>query len=367
MAMVQLPVGSTLEQTQEVHEGGAGATSSRTRRTRWIDHGHRRGWASPAAARTRAWPSSSSGTGTCATVRSCAPRPSPARRCGALAGIRGATIFAFPPPAVTELGAATGFDFMLAGPGRPRAREVSPRRCTSSSGMAAQDPRLARVRPNGMPDVAQYKVDIDWEKAGALGVPVSSIQSYLSTAFGSAYVSNFVQGGRVKRVYAQADAPFRMLPSDLDRLHVRNRQGGLVPLSALATGRWVYGSPRLERYNGVAGHEHPGRGGAGPQHRRGHEGDGGDRRPSCPRASATSGPASPTSSAWPSPRPGSSTPSRSWPSSWSWPRSTRAGPCRSRSCWPCRSASSAASLASSLRGHAQRRLLPDRAPHRARA
>ncbi len=94
-----------------------------------------------------------------------------------------------------------------------------------------------------------YKVDIDWEKAGALGVPVSSIQSYLSAAFGSAYIGNFVQGGRVKRVYAQADAPFRMLPGDLDRLYVRNRQGGLVPLSAVASGRWVYGSPRLERYN----------------------------------------------------------------------------------------------------------------------
>jgi HAE1 family hydrophobic/amphiphilic exporter-1 len=119
-------------------------------------------------------------------------------------------------------------------------------------GMAAKDPRLARVRPNGMLDVAHYKVDIDWEKAGALGVPVSSIQSYLSTAFGSAYVNNFVQGGRVKRVFAQADAPFRMLPSDLDRLYVRNLQGELVPLSAVTTGRWVFASPRLERYNGLS-------------------------------------------------------------------------------------------------------------------
>jgi HAE1 family hydrophobic/amphiphilic exporter-1 len=117
--------------------------------------------------------------------------------------------------------------------------------------MAAKDPRLARVRPNGMADVPQFKIDIDWERAGALGVPVSSIQSYVSTAFGSAYVNDFVQGGRVKRVYAQADAPFRMQPSDLARIQVRNSQGGLVPLSAIATGRWVYGSPRLERYNGV--------------------------------------------------------------------------------------------------------------------
>jgi len=97
--------------------------------------------------------------------------------------------------------------------------------------------------------VPMYKVDIDWERAGALGVPITSIQSYLSTAFGSAYIGNFVQGARVKRVYAQADAPFRMLPGDLDRLQVRNRQGRLVPLSAVSSGRWVYGSPRLERYN----------------------------------------------------------------------------------------------------------------------
>jgi HAE1 family hydrophobic/amphiphilic exporter-1 len=102
-----------------------------------------------------------------------------------------------------------------------------------------------------MPDVPQYKVDIDWERAGALGVPVSSIQNYLATAFGSAYVNDFVQSGRVKRVYAQADAPFRMLPSDIDRLQVRNNQGALVPFSAVASGRWVYGSPRLERYNSV--------------------------------------------------------------------------------------------------------------------
>jgi len=102
-----------------------------------------------------------------------------------------------------------------------------------------------------MPDVPQYKVDIDWERAGTLGVPVSSIYSYLSAAFGSAYVNDFVQGGRVKRVYAQADAPFRMLPSDLQRLYVRNSKGGLVPFSAVASGRWVYGPARLERYNGV--------------------------------------------------------------------------------------------------------------------
>jgi hydrophobe/amphiphile efflux-1 (HAE1) family protein len=166
-----------------------------------------------------------------------------------LSGIKGAIIFAFPPPAVTELGNATGFDFMLQDRGdfgHQKLAEIQ----NQLLGMAAQDPRLARVRPNGMPDQPQYKVDIDWEKAGALGVSVSSVQSYLSASFGSAYLGNFVQGGRVKRVYAQADSPFRMTPEDLNRIHVRNNRGGLVPLSAIVSGRWIYGAPRLERYNG---------------------------------------------------------------------------------------------------------------------
>ncbi|MFA7159698.1 MAG: efflux RND transporter permease subunit, partial [Kiritimatiellia bacterium] len=166
----------------------------------------------------------------------------------ALAGIRNAIIFAFPPPAVMELGTATGFDMMLQDRGNAGHKKLS-QACGQLLQMAAQDKRLARVRLNGMEDVSQYKVDIDWEKAGALGVSVKSIQNYIAAAFGSAYLGNFVQGGRVKRVYAQADAPFRMLPGDMGRLFLRNRQGGLVPLSSVASGRWVYGSPRLERYN----------------------------------------------------------------------------------------------------------------------
>jgi len=171
-----------------------------------------------------------------------------ARATRAFASIRGATIYAFPPPAVTELGVATGFDLMLQDRGDLGHEGLTQAR-NQLLGMAAQDPRLARVRPNGMEDVPQYKLDIDWERAGALGVPVNSVQSYVSTAFGSSYINNFVQGGRVKRVYTQSDAPFRMLPGDLNRLYVRNESRGLVPLSALASGRWVYGSPRLERYN----------------------------------------------------------------------------------------------------------------------
>ncbi len=172
------------------------------------------------------------------------------RAMGALARIKEASIYVVPPPPVTELGNATGFDFELLDRGGLGHDQLSRARDQLIQ-MAAADPRLVRVRPNGMPDVPQYKVDIDWERAGTLGVTVSSIQSYLATAFGSSYVNDFVQGGRVKRVYAQADAPFRMLPTDLQRLYLRNNTGGLVPFSAVASGRWVYGPPRLERYNGV--------------------------------------------------------------------------------------------------------------------
>ena len=166
----------------------------------------------------------------------------------ALAGIRNARVFAFAPPAVAELGVSKGFDFMLQDRGGIGHAAMMDAR-NQLLGMAATDPRLAAVRPNGMDDVPQYKIDIDWDRAGALGVPVGSVQSYISAAFGSAYVNDFIRSGRVKRVFVQADAPFRMLPGDLDRLRVPNLRGELVPLSAVASGRWVSGSPRLERYN----------------------------------------------------------------------------------------------------------------------
>jgi len=117
-------------------------------------------------------------------------------------------------------------------------------------GMAAQDPVLTKVRPNGLEDVPEYRIDVGWEKAGALGVPISSIHNTISTAFGSAYINDFIQGGRVKRVYAQADAPYRMLPGDLEKLYVRNNTGKMVPFSSFASGHWTSGSPKLERFNG---------------------------------------------------------------------------------------------------------------------
>jgi hydrophobe/amphiphile efflux-1 (HAE1) family protein len=249
MGLVQLPVGSTLEQTEAVMRtigsyfrekekdavesfmGIAGMGMAGRGQNQGMAYVKLKDWELRSRAMLRA-------------------KAVAGRAMGAFMPIKQATAYVVPPPAVIELGTATGFDLMLqdrGGLGHERLGQARDQLLM----MAAKDPRLARVRPNGMPDVPQYKVDIDWEKAGALGVPISSVQHYLATAFGSAYVNDFIQGGRVKRVYAQADAPFRMLPSDLNRLRVRNGRGELVPLSALATGRWVYGSPRLERYNAV--------------------------------------------------------------------------------------------------------------------
>jgi len=166
----------------------------------------------------------------------------------AFAGIRNALVFASPPPAITELGMATGFDVMVqdrGGLGHESLMEAQ-RQLLS---MATKDPRLVRVRHNGLEDVPEYRSEVDWEKAGIWGVPLTSVHSTISAAFGSAYVNDFIQGGRVKRVYVQADAPYRMLPGDLDKLYVRNNRGEMVPVSALTSPQWVYSSPRLERFN----------------------------------------------------------------------------------------------------------------------
>ena len=162
--------------------------------------------------------------------------------------IKSGMVFAFPPPAVTELGHATGFDFQLQDRGGLGHAALMAAR-NQLLGMAAQDPRVIRVRPNGMEDVPEYRIKVDWEKAGALGVPITAIHNTIAAAFGSTYVNDFIQAGRVKRVYVQADAPFRMLPKDLKKLYIRNTAGKMVPFSSFASGHWTYGSPRLERYN----------------------------------------------------------------------------------------------------------------------
>ncbi len=159
-----------------------------------------------------------------------------------------AMVYAFAPPAVVELGSAKGFDFQLQDRGGLGHQALMDAR-NQLLAMAAQDPRLASVRPNGMEDVPEYRVDIDWDKAGALGVPIDAIHQTISAAFGSAYVNDFIQGGRVKRVYVQAQAADRMLPGDIDKLYVRNTAGRMVPFSSIASGRWSTGSPKLERYN----------------------------------------------------------------------------------------------------------------------
>ena len=162
---------------------------------------------------------------------------------------RKAMIFVFPPPAVVELGNAQGVDFQLVDRGGLGHAALMGAR-NQLLGMAAKDARLASVRPNGMEDVPQFRVDVDWEKAGALGLSISSIHSTISAAFGSAYINDFIQAGRVKRVYIQADAPYRMLPKDLEKLYVRNAAGKMVPFASFASTRWTSGSPQLERFNG---------------------------------------------------------------------------------------------------------------------
>jgi len=198
-------------------------------------------------------------------------RDRPDLKAGAVAGramgefskIRNAMVFAFPPPAVIELGMAKGFDFQLLDRGGLGHAEMMAAR-NQLLGMAGKDPLLTKVRPNGLEDVPQYRIDVDWEKAGALGLPIASVHNTISAAFGSAYVNDFIQGGRVKRVYVQADAAYRMLPNDLERLHVRNNAGKMVPFSSFASGYWTSGSPKLERFNGfpsinILGESAPGR------------------------------------------------------------------------------------------------------------
>jgi len=185
------------------------------------------------------------------------------RAMGEFSKIRNAMVFAFAPPAVVELGQAKGFDFQLLDRGGIGHAELMSAR-NKLLGMAAKDPALTKVRPNGLEDVPEYRIDVDWEKAGALGAAITAIHNTIAAAFGSAYVNDFIQGGRVKRVYVQADAPYRMLPTDLERLHVRNTAGRMVPFSSFASGHWTSGSPKLERFNGfpsinILGEAAPGR------------------------------------------------------------------------------------------------------------
>ncbi|MEH6493306.1 efflux RND transporter permease subunit [Halopseudomonas sp.] len=170
------------------------------------------------------------------------------------AGFRDAMVFAFAPPAVMELGTATGFDLYLqdnSGVGH----DVLLKARNQLLGMAQQSPVLTSVRPNGLDDQPQYQLLIDDEKARALGLSLSDVNQTLSIAWGSSYVNDFVDRGRVKKVYLQGEAESRMNPEDLKKWFVRNDVGEMVPFSAFASGEWVYGSPKLARYNGVSAME----------------------------------------------------------------------------------------------------------------
>ena len=174
-----------------------------------------------------------------------------ADRAGArFAQIKDATVFPIVPPAILELGNATGFDLYLkdnAGVGH----EALMAAMGEFLEKANQDPMLQMVRHNGLPDEPQYQVLIDDEKARTLQVSLEEINNTMSIAWGSAYVNDFIDRGRVKRVYVQGNMESRLAPEDFDKWYVRNAQGEMVPFSAFATGEWIYGSPRLQRYEGV--------------------------------------------------------------------------------------------------------------------
>ena len=154
-------------------------------------------------------------------------------------------------PAMPELGVSAGFNLQLkASAGQSHDQLLAAR--NTILGMAAQDKRLAGVRPNGQEDTPQYKIIVDQAKAGAMGVSIAEINSTMSMAWGGTYINYFVDRGRVKRVYVQGEAESRMMPEDLDKWYVRNNVGTMVPFATFATGQWTYGSPRLERYNGIS-------------------------------------------------------------------------------------------------------------------
>ena len=174
-----------------------------------------------------------------------------ARATTAFSHISDALVFPFNLPAIIELGTATGFDFELIDQANQGHDALTRARNQLLAEAAKRPDVLVRVRPNGLEDTSQFKIDIDQDKAQALGVALSDINQTLSTALGGNYVNDFIDEGRVKKVYLQSDARFRMLPADIKTLYVRSKNGEMVPFSAFSSTRWIKGSPRLERYNGL--------------------------------------------------------------------------------------------------------------------
>ena len=169
-------------------------------------------------------------------------------------GSREAQIFVFQPPAVMELGNATGFDLEIEDRGQLGHEKFLAAR-NQLLGMAAQNPVLFAVRPNGLEDAPQYRLEVDREKANALGVTTSNINSTIQGAFASQYVNQFMRNGRVKQVYVQGEADARMRPSDLSRWYIRNSSGAMVPFDAFLRGTWTLGPQKVEGYNGLTSFE----------------------------------------------------------------------------------------------------------------
>ena len=249
----------------------------------------------------------------------------------AFSQIKGAMVFAFPPPSVMELGNATGFDFQLQDRGGLGHGKLMAAR-NQLLGMAARDPRLIRVRPNGMSDVPEYRIDIDWQKAGSMGVPISAIHNTISAAFGSAYVNDFIQAGRVKRVFIQADAPLPHAAQGYGQALCPQQRGQKwcrFLLSPPGTGPWA-----LPSWNATTPSP-PSTSGASRLRA------GAPARPcrpwkslskNCPRGSAMTGPAFPIRSEWPAPRRLSCTRFRFSSFSFAWRPCTKVGPYPSPSC-----------------------------------
>ena len=168
----------------------------------------------------------------------------------ALSAINNAVIYPFNLPAVAELGTASGFDMELLDNGNLGHEKMMQARNQLLELASQSSGEVAGVRPNGLEDTPMFHVNVDAKKAEAMGVSLADINQTLSTAFGSRYVNDFLNQGRVKKVYVQADTPFRMLPGNINHWYVRNASGSMTPLSAFSTTDWTYGSPRLERYNG---------------------------------------------------------------------------------------------------------------------
>jgi HAE1 family hydrophobic/amphiphilic exporter-1/multidrug efflux pump len=172
------------------------------------------------------------------------------RAFGAFSGIRDAQVFPVVPPSVIELGNVSGFDFYLqARSGQSHEDLVAAR--NQLLGAASQSDMIASARPNGLEDAAQFNLDIDWRKAGAMGLTPGDVGQLLQFAWAGTYVNDFLDQGRIKRVYVQGEAEARATPSDIEKWRVRNASGGLVPFSNFATGTWDYGAQGLYRYNGI--------------------------------------------------------------------------------------------------------------------